>query len=61
MSRKIELVIESLVHDDMDGIVKMKKSQLLQLVKELKTDNYREMLDESLIEIYDDRFGGIFK
>jgi hypothetical protein len=61
MSRKIEQIIECLVDDDMDGIVKLKKSQLIQLVRELKIDNYREMMDASIVDSYEERFGGIFK
>jgi hypothetical protein len=52
----INTIIASLVHDDMDTIVKMKKHQLNQLVRELKDANYRELDDVTLTRIYEERF-----
>ena len=55
----INTIIASLVHDDMDSIVKMKKSQLIQLVRELKDANYRELDNVTLDEMYHERFSQI--
>jgi len=52
----INTIIASLVHDDMDTIVKMKKHQLIQLVRELKDANYRELDDVTLTRMYEERF-----
>lgn len=59
MRTNINDIIASLVHDDMDSVVKMKKSQLIQLVRELKDANYRELDDVTLNHVYDERFSQI--
>jgi hypothetical protein len=61
MSKKIEHIIDSLVHDDFDTFKKLKKSELLQVVKLLQTDLYRECDDLSLEEMYTERFAYAFQ
>jgi hypothetical protein len=61
MSRKVEHIIESLVHDDLDDIKRLRKPELLDVVKDLKTNLYRECDDLSLEEMYTERFAFIFQ
>ena len=55
----INNIVASLVHDDMDYVVKLKKSQLIELVRELKDANYRELDDVTLNHVYEERFSQI--
>jgi hypothetical protein len=52
----INNIVASLVHDDMDTVMKMKKSQLIELVRELKDANYRELDNVTLNQVYEERF-----
>lgn len=52
----INTIIASLVHDDMDSVVKLKKTELVQLVRQLKDANYRELDNVTLQQMYQDRF-----
>ena len=56
MSRQIDRLIAELVYDDMLEIKKMKKTDLLFLTRCLVDNRYRELLDESIIEEYEERF-----
>ena len=56
MSRFIEGLIKDLVDVDMATIKKMKKADLLQMTEALLQDNYRELHDDSIVEIYELQF-----
>ena len=54
-------IINSLIEDDMDKFCKMKKIDLLKIVRELQVSNYYEMTDSTLQDIYDDRYNAIIE
>ena len=56
MSRQIDRLISELVEEDMLIIKKMKKVELVELTKVLMRDNMRELHDESIIEMYEEKF-----
>ena len=56
MSKFIEGLIVELVANDMITVNKMKKSELIKIVEALIKDNYRELLDETIVEIYEEEF-----
>jgi len=56
MSRFIDGLIADLVRDDMAVIKKMKKADIVEFTESLLQNNYRELLDESIIEEYEERF-----
>ena len=56
MSRFIDGLITDIVNDDMLVIKKMKKSELIELTKVLMVDNMRELHDESIVEMYEEKF-----
>lgn len=56
MSVKINHFIAELVAEDMLDIRKLKKADLKGLVRELLENNYREMANESIVEIYEEKF-----
>lgn len=58
MSKFIEKLISDLVVNDMKTVSKMKKSEILKLTEILLRDNYRELLDESIIEVHELQFRG---
>jgi hypothetical protein len=56
MSRKINHFIAELVADDMVSIDKLKKAELKGLVRELLENNYRELTNETIVELYENNF-----
>jgi hypothetical protein len=56
MSKFVEGLIDELVVNDMVTIKKMKKSELLKMTEELLKDNYRELHDDSIVELYELQF-----
>ena len=54
-------IINSLIEDDMDKFCKMRKIDLLKIVRELQVSNYYEMTDSTLQDIYDDRYNAIIE
>jgi len=56
MSRFIDGLITDIVNDDMLVIKKMKKAEIVKFTETLLQNNYRELLDESIIEEYEERF-----
>ena len=56
MSRKIDHFIAELVADDMVSIDKLKKAELKGLVRELLENNYRELTNETIVELYETNF-----
>lgn len=56
MSVMIERLIGELVAENMLVIKKMKKSEIIELSKALLIDNYRELHDDSIVELYEEKF-----
>lgn len=56
MSVMIERLIGELVAENMLVIKKMKKSEIVELSKALLIDNYRELHDDSIVELYELQF-----
>ena len=56
MSRQIDRLISELVAEDMLIVKKMKKVELVELTKVLMVDNMRELHDESIVEMYEEKF-----
>jgi hypothetical protein len=56
MSRKIDHFIRELVDDDMLTVKKMLKTDLKELAEELLERNYRELCNDTIVELYEERF-----
>ena len=56
MSKTIDRLINELVADSMKDIKKMKKTELVLVTKELLTDNLRELTDDTIVKIYEERY-----
>ena len=56
MSKQIDRLIKELVEEDMLIVKKMKKVELIELTKVLMIDNMRELHDESIVEMYEEKF-----
>ena len=56
MSRKIDHFIAELVAEDVTEIKKLKKSELLDLTVQLLHNNYRELHDDTIVELYENVF-----
>jgi len=56
MSRMIDRLITELVTDGMVQMKKLKKAELIDATKELLTDNLRELTDDTIIKIYEERY-----
>jgi len=56
MSRAIDRLISELVGDNMLLVKKMKKTELIKLTETLLKDNYRELHDDSIVELYELQF-----
>jgi hypothetical protein len=56
MSRQIDRLITELVEADMLRIKKMKKAQLVEFTKVILEYNMRELLDDTIVEIYEEQF-----
>jgi hypothetical protein len=56
MSRMINRLITELVDDSMVQMKKLKKAELIDLTKDLLTDNFRELTDDTIIKIYEERY-----
>ena len=56
MSRMINRLIDELVDDSMVQMKKLKKAELIDATKELLTDNLRELTDDTIIKIYEERY-----
>jgi len=59
MSVMIDRLIAEMVADNMIVIKKMKKDELLQLTKELLVDNFRELDNDTIVEIYEERYNTV--
>ena len=56
MSRMIDRLINELVEDGMVQMKKLKKAELIDLTQDLLTDNLRELTDDTIIKIYEERY-----
>jgi septin family protein len=56
MSRMIDRLITELVTDGMVQMKKLKKAELIDLTKDLLADNLRELTDDTIIKIYEERY-----
>jgi hypothetical protein len=56
MSKMINRLIAELVDDSMVQMKKLKKAELIDLTKDLLTDNLRELTDDTIIKIYEERY-----
>jgi hypothetical protein len=59
VSRKIDHFIAELIAEDMADISKMKKTELKGLVRELLENNYRELTNETIVELYENNFNTV--
>jgi len=56
MSRMINRLIAELVDDSMIQMKKLKKAELIDATKDLLADNLRELTDDTIIKIYEERY-----
>jgi len=56
MSVQINRLIADLVDNDMLTIKKMKKVELIKMTEVLLKDNYRELHNDSIVELYELQF-----
>ena len=56
MSRMIDRLITELVTDGMVQMKKLKKAELIDLTNDLLADNLRELTDDTIIKIYEERY-----
>jgi len=56
MSRKIDHFIRELVDSDMLAVKKMTKADLKIMAEELLDRSYRELCNETIVEMYEERF-----
>ena len=56
MSRMIDRLITELANDDMGIIRKMKKAEIIQLTEALLKENLRELHDDTIVEMYEQKF-----
>lgn len=56
MSRMIDRLITELVNDSMIQMKKLKKAEVIDVTKDLLTDNLRELTDDTIIKIYEERY-----
>ena len=56
MSRMIDRLITELVNDSMIQLKKLKKAEVIDVTKDLLTDNLRELTDDTIIKIYEERY-----
>jgi septin family protein len=56
MSRLIDRLVTELTDDGMLEVKKMKKSDLQLVVKQLISDNLRELDDDTIVSIYEQKF-----
>jgi septin family protein len=56
MSRMIDRLIDELVIDGVVQMKKLKKAELVDLTKNLLADNLRELTDDTIIKIYEERY-----
>ena len=52
----IDRLISELADDDMGIIRKMKKAEIIQLTEALLKENLRELHDDTIVEMYEQKF-----
>ena len=55
MSRQIDRLITELVEADMLLVKKLKKAELVELTEVMMESNMRELLDDTIVEIYEEQ------
>ena len=56
MSKKINHFIAELIAEDVKDIKKMKKAELYNLTVQLLENNYRELHNDTIVELYENVF-----
>jgi hypothetical protein len=56
MSRQIDRLITELVEADMLLVKKLKKAELVELTEVMMVSNMRELLDDTIVEMYEEQF-----
>lgn len=56
MSKMIDRLISELAEDDMGIIRKMKKADIILLTEALLKENLRELHDDTIVEMYEQKF-----
>lgn len=56
MSRKIDHFIAELLSEDLLVIKKMKKADLIALATKSLENNYRELHNDTIVEMYEEKF-----
>lgn len=56
MSRKIDHFIKELITEDTKDIQKLTKKQLFTLTIQLLENNYRELHNDTIVELYENTF-----
>ena len=56
MSRKIDHFIAELVDENMLEVKKMKKAELFPLIRNLLQAHFRELHDDTIVEMYENAF-----
>lgn len=56
MSIMIDRLITELVNDSMIQMKKLKKAEVIDVTKDLLTDNLRELTDDTIIKIYEEHY-----
>jgi len=57
MSLLINRLIKELAEEDMGIIRKMKKADIIALTEALLKENLRELHDDTIVEMYEEKFG----
>lgn len=56
MSRKIDHFISELIAEDLVVVKKMKKAELFDFATKSLERNYRELCDDTIVELYEETF-----
>jgi septin family protein len=56
MSKAIDRLIAEMVNDSMLEIKKLKKAEVQQLARELLEDNLRELTNDTIVAMYEERY-----
>ena len=56
MSRKIDHFIKELLQEDILVLKKMKKAELFDVATKALEDNYRELHNDTIVEMYEETF-----
>ena len=56
MSKLIDRLVKELADEDMGIIRKMKKADIIDVTEALLKENLRELHDDTIVEIYEEKF-----